>query len=359
MRNHMKKGVRCGVNARSLQFTENSLQQMEEDIEESFEDDSITGELLDDADSQGNDSIINIDVDGVNGIDEYIFKVAASIYGASNLTIKHGMEVMKMMKDLSGMIRKFYIDTMLDCENIKEAKIVLSNKNIFDFDDYLTEYKFKKKLTENDLYREPIRFTVSNEAVEVHPGEFKCVEHQGVIMDIEFQIRSFLEIDGILDSILQYQKELAELRPGIYKKKFNGSYWKEIEKKYAGKTIIPVFFYNDDFQIDNQIGPHSGVHSLSPSYYIFPTLPPHLASKLDYIFSALITKAADIKMFGNDSPLYALLSAFRKLEMEGILLYKGSEKETRVYIVGCKVLGDNLGLHTTCGYRQAFTILRP
>lgn len=312
--------------------------------------------LLDDENAE---TIIDIDVNEVNNLDEYIFKIAASMYGATNLTIKYAMEIMKMLKDFSKMTVEFCLDRISNCNDLEEAKFKLSLNNIINFDDYLTEHKFKKALIQNDLYREPSKFTVSNEAVETHPGQFKNIEHQGVMMAVEFQIRKFLEIEKVVDSMLDYQKELAELPPGVYSNFVNGSYWKSILEKYPDKDLIPLFFYNDDFQVDTPVGPHSGVNALSPFYYLFPTLPPYMYSKLDHIFTCLITKAKDMKMFGNDSPLYAIVHKFQKLERNGILLHEGKPNERRVYIVSCKVLGDNLGLHASCGYRQAFNIGRP
>lgn len=244
-------------------------------------------------------------------------------------------------------------------KHIAEAKKLLSSDDMIDFKDVLTEYRFKKKLMKLDLYREPSRFDVSNEAVEVNPGEFQAIQHQGVLMDIEFQIRKFLEIEGVLNTILEYQEQLSQLDQHTYENFINGSYWKSIVQKYPGKVLVPIFFYNDDFQIDNQKGPHSGVHALSPFYYIFPTLPPHLSSKLNFIFSVIVVQAEDMKMFGNDSPLYVLLNIFKKIENDGIILFKDTPSEKRIHIVACKVLGDNLGLHTICGYRRTFTINRP
>lgn len=313
----------------------------------------------DEEEFEKNDQIFNFDLNDVNDTDTYLFKVAASIYGQPDLTIKHATEIMKLLKDISELTRKSCLRKIENCEDLNEAKFLLEHDEILDFDDYLTEYMYTKKLINCDLYREPIRCTVSNEQVEVHPGELKTVRHQFMMMDIEFQIRKFLEIDKVLDCILDYQKKLSELEPGIYANFINGSYWKTIVEKYPEKILIPVFFYNDDFTIDNQIGPHSGSHALSPFYYLFPTLPPHMYSKLEFIFTAQITKAIDMKMFGNDSPLYALVHAFSKLEKNGLILFSGTPAEKKVFIIGSKVLGDNLGLHVSLGQRKSFNIQRP
>lgn len=117
--------------------------------------------------------------------------------------------------------------------------------------------------------------------------------------------------------------------------------------------------YNDDFVVDDKRGPHTRVNSLSAFYYMFPTAPPQLVSKIDFIFDAMTVKAEDIKNYGNDSPIYALLNILRKMEVEGITIFKGTDKERTIHVVLSKFFGDNLGMHAFCGFRDPFTILRP
>lgn len=64
------------------------------------------------------DHILNFEVNDVNGIEDYIFKVAASLYGATNLNIKHAMEIMNMMKEFSTMTIKFCKDSISTCGSI-------------------------------------------------------------------------------------------------------------------------------------------------------------------------------------------------------------------------------------------------
>lgn len=70
-------------------------------------------------------------------------------------------------------------------------------------------------------------------------------------------------------------------------------------------------------------------------------------------------KAADLKVYGNRSALHALLPIFTKLAKDGVVLFEGTPKECRIYIIMCKVLGDNLGLHCICGFRKSFRMNRP
>lgn len=288
--------------------------------------------------------------------ENYIFKVAASLYGSTTFTIKDAVEILKLLKDFSNITTKFCIERISCCKTVDEAVQVLSFNSIFDFEDISTEEKFKKKLIEKDLFREPQRFTMGNEALQRHQGKFECLPHQGIIFEISFQIRKFLELENMLESIIEHQESMKQLGPGMYANFVNGSFWQGVQERYCSRVNIPIFLYNDDFQVDRF---HQATHSLSPFYYLFPTLPPHIYSKLRFIFTALIAKSSDVKMFGNDSMLYALVNVFYKLETDGIELFKGTPSQRKIHIITSKIIGDNLSLHASCGFRQAFTIRRP
>lgn len=88
-------------------------------------------------------------------------------------------------------------------------------------------------------------------------------------------------------------------------------------------------------------------------------MPPYLASKLDFIFDAMTIKSSDNKEYGIHSALHALLPIFTKLTNEGIVLFTGTPKERKVHIIMAKMLGDNLGLHSVCGFRPSFVMNRP
>lgn len=241
-----------------------------------------------------------------------------------------------------------------DCNSLEDARRLLKMMDLFDFSDFITEHKFKNKLIQSDLFKEPEKITIGYETVEEQPGCMVNIEHHMVMNDIGFQLRKFLETDTVLESILQNQRLLDAVPEGVIKHFVNGKSWKRIQQKYLGKVIMPLFLYNDDFQVDNQCGSHSGAHSVSMFYLSIPTLPSYMVSKLDSIFTALAVKSADTAKYGNYSPLHTLTNALIPLEENGLELFAGTPKHQTVYIVMCKVLGDNLGLHAVCGYKKNF-----
>lgn len=288
--------------------------------------------------------------------DKYLNDIVLKLFGSQGITITLGLHIMEILKEFSRKCASLWSDRINSCKSISEAKKLIETSNVFDFTDYVSEHKIKSRLERDGLYSEPRRFCVRNEIIEYEPGYMRNLQHQGVIMDIEFQIKSFFELDGVLEGVIKYQNEVMDLPSGTYRNFLNGSTWKSIAEKYSGRNCIPIFLYNDDFQIDDKVGPHASVNSLSAFYYLFPSLPPHVLSKIDSIFLAMIVKAKYVKEYGVTSVLHCLTKVFCDLEEKGVTLFTGTPKETKIHFVMCKVIGDNLGLHCICGYRKTFNI---
>lgn len=245
------------------------------------------------------------------------------------------------------------------CKSIEEAKTILESTDLFDFSDYDTEYKFRNKLIQRNLYIEPRRPTMGYSTVENETGSLQNVEHHAIDNNLMFQLTKFLELEGVLDEIVGNQRNMSQVSEGEIQHFVNGESWKEIVERHSGKTVIPLYWYNDDFQVDNQVGSKKGKHSVSMFYFSIATLPPHLISKLESILVAMVAKTADIKTFGNYAPLNVLVHKLCDLETNGLKLFCGTQYEQTVCVVMVKVIGDNLGLHIMCGYKQGFNTKRP
>lgn len=186
--------------------------------------------------------------------DEFLLKIVLSLYGSKDLTLKHCQEIVRLFKIVSEKTSELCVKRIKNCLNLEEAENAIKDCPLINFDGYLSESKFIQKLVEKDLFREPSKFTIANEIIERVSGELENAAHLGVIMDIEFQIRNFLQIDGVLESILNFQDHLSSIPEGVFKNFINGRSWRKIisKEEYEGKTLIPLFLYNDDFQVRSQ-----------------------------------------------------------------------------------------------------------
>lgn len=244
----------------------------------------------------------------------------------------------------------------------KEAAITTFKKLTFyvtnAFKSFNTKQKLVTALVGRNVYKEPEIFLLNRRIVEKH-GNIDEKESHGVIMPIKHQIKLFLELPNVFQRIIHNQSQGDP--SGNYTSVIDGELWRKIVEKYERKHVIPVFLYNDDFQPDNQISPHSSTNKLSAFYYSFPTLPDYLALNLKTIFIAALVKAKEIE-YANileqefDPALFALFEVFSDLERNGVSIKVNGKSEV-VFIVLPQFLGDNLSINSCLGFMRGFTAI--
>lgn len=222
------------------------------------------------------------------------------------------------------------------------------------FESINTNYLLHKCLKTSDLIGEIKQVTLYNEVVAMHrTGNLIYDERKikGLLMPLRFQLRKFFEKDNLL-------KHTLELMDVIYNStKFTnfiqGELWKNKVKLYPGKILIPFFLYIDDFEINNPLGSHSGVHSICNVYYSFPCCKIE-NSKLENVFLAATFKTRDIHKLGNDKCFENLVLELKYLEETGISINTGDENLQVHFIVGL-ITGDNLGLNSILNFNKSFS----
>lgn len=217
-----------------------------------------------------------------------------------------------------------------------------------------TEYRLIKELESKKVFTSPTVFTISNEVCEIIKKNRPTIDQnsfQGVLMPLEFQIKSFFETSDILYKTLENMNYLKNEKN--YCNFVNGSVWKQIEDSYSNKIVIPYFLYFDDYEINNPLGSHAGEHKLCGGYYSFPTIPKHLNSQLNTIFLACIFKTKDHQVFGNELIFTKLVNTLKNISENGILLTVDGEQKIVYFVLGL-IIGDNLGLNTILGFTKSF-----
>lgn len=189
--------------------------------------------------------------------------------------------------------------------------------------------------------------------------EFEEKDSHGIIMPVKKQIKRFLELPNVFERIINNQSQVEQ--NGNYRNIIDGSLWKKIVESFQGKYVIPLFLYNDDFQPDSSVSPHSSSGKLGAYYYSFPTLPDYLATNLKNIFIAILVKVKEVDVNDVvsqefDPALFALFEIFADLEKHGINLKINGKMET-VYVVLPQFLGDNLAVNGSLGFPKGFTAI--
>lgn len=206
-----------------------------------------------------------------------------------------------------------------------------------------TEYKFVRQLKQLGLYEEPVFFSISNELKPaVVDQSLSMIEDdvKGVLMPIKFQLRKYLESEGLLDILIEHLKPSED---GVIRSLIDGTIWQEKIRRDVDKLIVPINIFFDDFTTSDTVSPHASSTKICGVYYYVPCLPPHMLSRLDNILTAGYFLAGDRKRFGNERTLYKLVDVLSDLENTGVtVIYKGHEK--LLYFKVGFVTGDNLGL---------------
>ncbi|KAK3915253.1 Protein bassoon [Frankliniella fusca] len=122
-------------------------------------------------------------------------------------------------------------------------------------------------------------------------------------------------------------------------------------KKYP--HAIRLVLYYDEFDSCDAIASKAGVHKLGAFYLGVDNIHPKFRSNLDFISLVALCKASTIKDVGMDIILKPILKELKKLE-KGINLKNGKFLNASLIAT----IGDNLGIHALCGFKEGFTARR-
>lgn len=107
----------------------------------------------------------------------------------------------------------------------------------------------------------------------------------------ETEFKIFLQLPLVYKTIIKYMDDTS----------------KNMEIKFKGKTVLPIFLYYDDVEMGNPLGSHSGIHKLGCVYYTIAGLPSEYLSSLDNIFAAYLFHSNDRETKFSNSQLFSAL----------------------------------------------------
>lgn len=160
-------------------------------------------------------------------------------------------------------------------------------------------------------------------------------------------LKLLLEMPSVYETIVNFmQSELTSMKNNdkVYTSLFQGEIWKNISKHFVGKTVIPLYLYFDDFEINNPLSTSAGVHKVGGLYYSITGLPPKCSSAFDTVFLGQLIYNVDHKEFSNFNCFENIIEEVKFLGEQGITITINDKLE-KVYFVVVAILGDNLGLN--------------
>lgn len=165
-------------------------------------------------------------------------------------------------------------------------------------------------------------------------------------------LQQFFSLEGVLNETLSYMHYLdLEKEKGIISNFVQGELWSEKKKNSLLKIVLPIFLYYDDFEVNNPLGSHAGVHKIGAVYFSIPCLPPQFRAMIKNIFVAALFHSKDRKNSdeGNDAIFYILVEELNFLAREGINLVIDGKITTVFFFLGL-FTGDNEGLNSALGF---------
>ncbi|KAE8741250.1 hypothetical protein FOCC_FOCC013237 [Frankliniella occidentalis] len=233
----------------------------------------------------------------------------------------------KFISEGMSTLKKKVQDSLINCnsnEMVEILKMFDSFMSVFDFVD--SEHKRIKAFTDCGAYIAPKPYdinTFSNEREISNPDSI--VDHvvitpemlTGQFVPVDLVLKGFLEIDGVLSQILSYMDKLS-CDNYVLENIVQGDLWKKkIKPLFGTKIVLPLTLSFDDYEPDNVLGSHAGVHKLGAAYFEISCLPPEFQGALENKFLALLFHSTD-RCVGNKAAFRPLLNILKLLESEGI-----------------------------------------
>lgn len=166
-------------------------------------------------------------------------------------------------------------------------------------------------------------------------------------------LQQFLSLPGVLKIILNYMKSVQNEKDILFNFIQGESWQKKVQLYYKGEAVIPLFFFYDDFEVNNPLGSHSNVQKLGAVFYSIPCLLSECCSQLSNIFPALLFHSADRSQFGNTNVFSILVDEINYLQREGLHI-QTEEGSFQIFFALGLILGDNLGLNTAFDFAGSF-----
>lgn len=287
----------------------------------------------------------------------------------SKIYIKPGLprnQVDSVIEDFSSFLGGSFLtilkEKVLDAlKTNAEVEAISSIKEMFEslsnpFNHLSTEYKRIMYFQSIGVYISPKTYDI-----DFHIGRKKTkqgvkpemIQVTGQCISLRHVLKKFFELPDVFNSTMQYMQKVQSKTDVIYNF-IQCKRWRDLTTHYFKKSdiVFPLFVYYDDWESNNPLGTHS--EKIGTVYIAISCLPPECQSKLDNIFVALLFYANDRKQYGNKKTFAPLIDELTYLESEGIVI-NTMEGEKKIYFATGLLLGDNLGIHSMCGFVESFS----
>ncbi|XP_051164464.1 uncharacterized protein LOC127283553 [Leptopilina boulardi] len=200
------------------------------------------------------------------------------------------------------------------------------------------DFMFQEFQIGNDFIEE----IVGNETVQLP------IMLKGINIPLRESLKTFLEIPGVFNEIMNYIKQLQE-ESTISTNILQGDFWKtKYFEKFKNDIVFPLNIFFDNVEVGNPLERHK----FTAIYASIACLPPRLKSKFhSFLFSSLIN-SENIPMCGNKNCFQMIIDELNHLNEKGILITVNN-------VVICVkfqlllILSDNSELNGILGFNES------
>lgn len=279
---------------------------------------------------------------------ESILKLALNVYSNPKLPVS-GAET--IISDVQALVVNPIVELFQEIHTNFSEKIVDIKKEL---PKYSSEAKLSKILSDKGLYKKPKKEILNEYSAEVlkkGKAVIGTIKELAVISDVEFQLKSFLEIPGIYNIISDYSA--SEKESTQFSSYINCEHW--AKKEEEDKEVLALDLYYDDFEVNNPLGSNTGTNTLCGFYFSLPHLPPYLRGRLNNIFLALLVEVKILNVEENLEVCSIILNKiFNSISKNGIKIQVNGQERIVYFKIGLHK-GDNLALNKTLGFSPSFS----
>jgi len=291
-------------------------------------------------------------------------KFASSFYNELSMNRKHVQTIVDTTRIfvkniLFSYLKPNILNVFRNIDNTSLYKIE-QIFNLFEnpFESLDSEFKRFKYFKEKGTLIEPELYVIGQQTIGKQiDSNYVIVPTNvtGQYISVKSVLQKLFDLPDFLQQILNYMQSLSIESNGI-SNIIQAELFKKLQEKYPNRTIIPLIFYYDEFEVNDPLGSQTGTHKIGAVYYSLPCLPPNVRSHLVNIQVALLFNSIDRKEFGNRKTFLPLIKELKFLHTHPV--YKTNDN-IDIY-VNCRLfVADNLGRHEIGGFVQSFSANNP
>lgn len=171
------------------------------------------------------------------------------------------------------------------------------------------------------------------------------------VVPMNMILNFFLEMPNVLSTIQNYIVEMENCK--CVCSIIQSDRWRDMKKRYIGKTVLPLTLYGDAFCVNNPLGSHQKKGKIHAFYYEISCLPPEFKTCLENIFVAQLGTESNKKKVKASKYLRSIVHKILYLRKHGLNITVNGKSIT-VYFEFFNGSADNLEIHDLLGLHQSF-----